>query len=139
MQQVLCWHGVNVNPISSRECICFQFVQAFAKAIGEADRSGGSDHPRSRSLSDIFNTARNATMDEYAEVWNDSAMIEMAASYLLGSGARHILNGNYVHAGLTATAARYLEQHIAVYVNKTQALHNSCLDEKYKEVKNLQR
>ncbi len=160
MQQVLCWHGVNVNPITSRECICFQFVQAFAKAIGEADRSGGSDRPR--SLSEIFNTARNATMDEYAEMWNDSAMIDMAMSYFLGSGARHILSGNYDHAGLTATTARYLEQHIAVYVNKTQALHNwpkmretanssdlhtlvkffrhripcSCLDEIYKEVKN---
>lgn len=112
------------------------------------------------SLSEGFSEARNATlaMDEYeyADVWKDSTKMKSVVSNFLNYGTRHFLDGRYNHARRVAVIARYLEQHIAVYLHQTQALHNwpkmretansseffrkripSCLDEKYREVKNI--
>ena len=106
--------------------------------------------------------AKDATMDEYAEVWNDSTKMESVISLFLCSGTSAILEGDYDHAKAAATVARYMEQWAAVYLHKTQAVQNyakvnesyqadmhtlvkffrhripcSCLNDKYEEVKDI--
>ena len=83
-------------------------------------------------------------------------------SYFLSNGAQLILEGNYDYARHIATYTRFIEQHIAIELNQSQALYNfpkilegykadmhtlvkffrrripcSCLDERYEEVKNI--
>ena len=106
--------------------------------------------------------AKNATWEEFAEVWNDLAKLETAMSFLLCVGTEHIRHGNDDAARDVATFIRYLEQDIAIELHHTQAFYNlpkldesyaadvhslvkffrhripcSCLDDKYEEVKNI--
>ncbi len=158
MQQMPCKHGFDLLSLEALKFrgICFQFVTALAKKFGEATRSRG-DH----ALSALIKTARNATMDEYADVWDDSAKMEMVISFFLCSGTQEILDGRHDRARNIAILARYLEQHVAVELKRTHPVANwpksndiyyvsdvhtlvkffrhripcSCLDEKYEEVK----
>ncbi len=134
---------------------CSQFTTAFYKSFDEAR---GSD----TSLAVCLIVARHATMDEYAEVWNDDTKLESVIRCLLFFGTEEILKGDDYNAKTAATFARYFEQYIAVELNHTQPLirwnkiietHHadqhtlvkflrrripcSCLDEKYEEVKNI--
>ncbi len=103
--------------------------------------------------------AANATLDEFADVWNDLAKMKLTMSYFLCSGTKSILDGRYYAAREAAIIARYFDQHIAVRFKKKQALLHwhknfisdahtlvkffrhripcSCLDEKYEEVKHI--
>ena len=106
--------------------------------------------------------AEDATKDEFAEVWIDSAKMDMARSYFLNRGADYILDGRNNNARANACVARFFEEYIAVEFHKTQALFHvpkieeiyqadlhtlvkflrrripcSCLDEKYEEVKSI--
>ncbi len=149
---IQCQHGADNLPF---EGIPFQFAKAFIKECFESTR--GVD----RSIWDSLITTQNATMDEFADVWNDFAHMETAVSYFLFVGAQCILKGDYQDARENAIYARFLEQHIAVNLKKNQALLNipkieemwisndvhtlvkffrhripcSCLNEKYEEVK----
>eukprot|EP00984_Skeletonema_dohrnii_P020658 scaffold10135_cov113-Skeletonema_dohrnii-CCMP3373.AAC.2 len=69
---------------------------------------------------DCLRVAHDATLHEYAEVWNDSANMESALSYLLFGGAQNILEDNY--DGATAILAR-------------KRIPCSCLDKRFDEVK----
>ncbi len=154
MQIGECMHGI--DHLSSREISSqCQFMSAFFKPFEEAR---GSDTP----LPDCLLAARDATMEEYADVWNDSTKMEVAMSCLLCEGTNFILKDKYDHASQIATAARYFEQHIAVVLEENQAMFRwnklyeahiadqntlvkffrrripcSCLDEKYEEVKKI--
>ncbi len=131
------------------------FTKAFGDAFHEADLSG---KPVLESLIE----AKNATMDEYAEVWNDFVKTNIAISAFLFVGTHDILGGEYDDARRAATFARFLEQNIAVRFRQTQSVYHfpkieesyqadlhtlvkffrhripcSCLDEKYEEVRDI--
>jgi hypothetical protein len=149
-----CWHGLET---SESEDICAEFVLAFMTAFWTA--AGHCD----RLLSECLNRAEVATLDEFDDVWSDSAKMELAKSYCLYIGAQNILKGDYNIARDYASLTRYFDQYIAVELQKTQALINwpkinelgkgsdehtlvkffrrripcTCLDEKYEEVKSI--
>ena len=152
-----CRHGFDPLSVSTDIFVrSFQFVPAFQKSFDEAAKRGGL------SFSNNLVDAKNATWDEYADVWTDLAKMEMALSVCFCSGTDAILGNNCQAAVMYAADARYFEQHIAVEVKQTQALYNwpkvcdtyeadlhtlvkffrhripcSCLDEKYQEVKHI--
>ena len=155
-----CKHGLfdPPVPIDIFSLPSFQFVTLFNESLGEADEKGGL------SFSDCLIAAKNATWDQYADVWKDSMKLEMAISVCLCVGTDAILGnrGSCNSAIIFAAYARFFEQYIAVEVKHTQALYNwpkigetynadlhtlvkffrhrnfcSCLDEKYEEVKHV--
>ena len=106
--------------------------------------------------------ARDATLDKFADMWEDSVKLETAMSVCLCLGTEAILGNNYDDAIAFAAYARYFEQYIAVELHQTQALPNwpkiyethnadlhtlvkffrhripcSCLDKKYEKVKDI--
>ena len=130
-------------------------MPAFLNSIDEARGSG-------TSLSEFLFTAHNVTMEEYGDVWSDSAKMESAMSFFLFSGTQYIFDGDCDSARINAFIARYLEQYIAVILKETQPFFRwnklyeaedadehtlvsffrkripcSCLDEKYEEVKSI--
>ena len=147
-----CSHGYNPNESAD---FCFQFVKAFKESFDEGIRYGVPPL-------DVLLHAKSDTMDEFADVWNDAAKMEMGISFLLYAGTNAIIEREDRIAHDLATFARFFEQHIAVYLKQTQALHSwskidetfrvdehtqvkffwkripcSCLDEKYEEVKDI--
>ncbi len=149
-----CNHGFDSFSISGGG-IASQFAYAFEQSFQK--NSFGDT-----SLSTRLIAARDATMDEYAEVWTDSAEMESVIRCLLFVGTQNILKGEDNNAKTAATYARYFEEHIAFVLKETQALFHwnkiletqdadlhslvnffrhrvpcSCLDEKYEEVKNI--
>ncbi len=134
---------------------CSQFKIAFLESFDEASC-------RDTSLQICLIVARDATMGEFSEVWNDSAKMESVMRCLLFVGTQNILKGDDYNVQTAATFARYFEEHIAVVLKEIQALFRwpkifethyadlhslvkffrhripcSCLDEKYKEVKSI--
>ena len=149
-----CRHGF--VPAVSIDDISFRFMTAFRKSYDEGIKSG------KYSVSKCLMTAKDATWAEFAEVWKDSAKLEMARTFLLSFGTEQYLDGNYNDASVRAAFARFFEQHTAVRLEQTQALYNwpkigdvsygdvhtlvkflrhripcSCLDKKYQEVKHI--
>jgi len=149
-----CGHGIG----ETIDDICAQFVIALKETFCAVLRDGGS------SFDDclVGAVSATATLDEFAEVLNDSAKMELAKSYFLFSGAEDILEGNNSSARICAVLARFIEQRTAVALNQTQFLLNwpkiyeastadehtlvkffrrrlpcSCLDLKYEEVKSI--
>ena len=120
----ICLHGA--GPLCF-EGICHEFVTAFREEFyAEAFRKEffyAANHIGD-SLSSCLIAAEDATVDEFAEVWNDSAKMEIAKSCFLSEGAQHILEGEYNNARENAVFARYLEQTIAIDLLKTQATMN---------------
>ena len=144
-----CKHGL--SPVVSSDIT--QFVGAFRREFYEYSQRG--------DLSGFID-AKEATGAEFAEVWNDSAKMEIAMSVFLCNGTQDLLENKYEGARLRAAFARYFEQYIAVELQQTQALYYwpkihesyeadlhtlvkffrhriscSCLDEKYEEVKHI--
>ena len=147
-----CKHGLDSFP--SNELL--RFINTFESSLVEFLRCG------ERVLWECLLNARKATMDEFTDVWHDSAKMEIAMSYFLYVGTQFILEGNHCGARGHATMARFFEQYIAVELHQMQALYNcpkideiyeadlhtlvkffrhripcSCLDEKYVEVKHV--
>ena len=154
-----CKHGFD-HPFASTDDVILQFVSAFMESFDKAMER------RDRSVLDCLSDARNATLDEFSNVWSDSAKLETAMSFYLFFGTQHYLGGYYGDARdfarMAATVARYFQQYIAAALKQTQALINwpkifetyfsddhtlvkffrhripcSCLDEKYEEVKHI--
>eukprot|EP00984_Skeletonema_dohrnii_P001771 scaffold586_cov112-Skeletonema_dohrnii-CCMP3373.AAC.17 len=146
-----CRHGL--IPLSNSTCTDFMLAlkMSYRKAI--------TNDPRTASC---LIDAENSTKVEFAEVWKDTNMMELAISCFLCLGTETMLNGKYDCARETATLTRYLEQRNAMH--KTQAVMNlakieelalcssddhtlvkfyrrripcSCLDKKYEEVKSV--
>jgi len=152
-----CFHGFDPHSV---EDICFQYVNTFSDAYErEAAKDGDAN------LSSCLTAAKNATTDRFADVWNDSAKMEIVISYFLSEGTQYILEGNYDSARGCTVFARYLEQCTAVELKQTQALVNwgkiceanipldihtlvkffrrripcRCLDKKYEQVKGFKK
>ena len=140
----ICSHGF--NPYSEYKDICLDFISRFSR---EFDESSGS-------ISACLIDAKNATLDEFSDVWNDSVKMKIAISIHLCNGAQAVLENKYDNVRDCATIVRYLEQDIAVRlvnwpkVTETYAADEhtlvkffrrripcSCLDEKYEEVKHI--
>ena len=145
-----CWHHVN-------NCLDFNgpFVEEFHSIFIDAERYD-------RSIPKCLVYAKNSTMDEFAEKWNDSAELEKAMSFFWFAGTQLCLKGDYNDSRCCATIARFFDQYIAVVLKQTQAVYNwikiedtycadlhtlvkffwkripcSCLDDKYEEVKQI--
>jgi len=67
-----CLHG-----FEKMDDICGKFVIAFREAYYDAVKDGG------KTASDCLVRAEAATLDGFAEVWNDSAKMELAISFFL--------------------------------------------------------
>ena len=147
-----CKHGFDLKDDSP-----VGFIRNFPSSFRSAYAS--SEH---RSLPRWLVAAKKATMDEFADMWEDSTKLEIVISCYLRAGTHNLLEGKYQYARLFATYARYFEQYIAVELKQSQAiidwpkivdtheadLHTlvsffrhripcSCLDEKYQEVKKI--
>ncbi len=124
-----CKHGF--DSFSSRD-VATQFVPAFLKSYKECIRSG-------TSFQVCLIAAQKITMDEYADVWNDSTEIELATSFFLCLGTQDILNGDDDDAKMAATFARYFEQYIAVELKQTQPLlrFNKIIETHYADMHSL--
>ena len=92
-----CWHGF--DPAVSIDDISVRFVTAFRKSYDEGARSG------IYTVSKCLATARKATFDQFADVWMDSAKLEMAISVCLYMGTEQYLDGNYQDASVRAAFA----------------------------------
>ena len=150
--EIICTHGF--TPHSEYEHICVEFIGTFSREFFE--RSGRN------SLAGRLEDAENATLDKFADVWNDYVKMKIVMSLYLFNGTQDVLENNYDNANQHATFARFFEQHIAVVLEQSQALVNwpkvndiydadehtlvkffreripcSCLDEKYEEVKHI--
>ena len=154
MRQLSCKHGADPLCLEN-DSICIQFVRAFVKASNEAVKK----HSDRLFLNRLLD-AQSATTDEFADVWNDAATMEIVLSFFLSSGTEQCLEGKYDDARARATVARYFEQIIAALKHQANPnwpklheltisdLHTlvkffrhripcSCLDEKYEEVKHI--
>ena len=123
MQQLPCRHGAELLSLKElRNCV--EFVLLFT------DRFYACGPQLPKRLSE----AKNATWDEYADVWEDSTKLEIMITYLLCDGTEAILSDKRLdRARICATIARYFEQHIAVILKQTQALPNlPKLEDTYK-------
>jgi len=109
----LCRHG-----FEQIDKMCTDLVIAFRDAFYDNTDGGDAD------ILDCLITAEDATMDKFADVWNDSAKMEIAISLLLSMGTQYVLYGNYDIARDFATFARYFEQYVAVKLHQTQAVMN---------------
>ena len=153
LRELSCKHGA--DPSSSQsDSLCIQFVRAFHEKVVEAKKDSH------RHLLTCLLDAQSATMDEFADVWYDSAM-ETAMSVFLSVGTQNYLIGNHGDSRYYATVARFFEQ-IMTASKQSQAYQNwpkllethkadlhtlvkffrhripcSCLDEKYEEVKSI--
>ena len=151
--QMLCTHGfdpvVSTNNFPAGQKFVAKFRSSFIEATVD-------------ELSECFEAAVNATMDEFADVWKDLTKLEIAVSCCLCMGTKALILGQDRIARDLATFARFFEQLIATELKHTQALYNwpkvdemyiaddhtlvkfyrhripcSCLDKKYEEVKHI--
>ena len=150
-----CTHGF--DPADD---ISFLFVDAFQKSFDEDVNA--VDCYEERSLFECLLHAKNATMDQFSDVWKDSTKMKTAISILLYAGTTALIEGEDHIARDSATSARFFEQYNATLLQQTHALMNlpkidetyhtdehtlvkffwkripcSCLDEKYEEVKHI--
>eukprot|EP00984_Skeletonema_dohrnii_P036995 scaffold38590_cov255-Skeletonema_dohrnii-CCMP3373.AAC.2 len=150
--KILCRHG-----FEQIDKMCSDLVVAFRGAFYDTD-GGGAD------ILDCLVAAEDATMYKFADVWNNSAKMEITISFFLSMGTQFVLEDKYDSARDFAIFARYFEEQVAVKLNQTRALVNCpkicetyhdasdlhtlvkffrkripccCLDEKYEEVKGV--
>ena len=146
----LCSHGL-VQLSAGEEKIIVDFINAFIAKFRSVEQVGAA-----------LVTARQATKDEYADVYYSK--LDTVISILLSGGTQYILDGDNGEAELYAAFACYFENLMAVDVRKTKAtvgwakivelyvaddhtrvsfyrkrISCSCLDVKYKEVKSLKK
>ena len=97
-----CRHGLIPLSLSlPADKTCTEFVIALKKSYYEA----GKNDPRPASC---LIDAENSTKVEFAEVWKDTAMMELAMSCFLCFVTQTMLNGDHYCARETATFTRYL-------------------------------
>eukprot|EP00984_Skeletonema_dohrnii_P009870 scaffold3800_cov87-Skeletonema_dohrnii-CCMP3373.AAC.2 len=145
-----CLHGFVTFP---RDHVCGAFIDSYAQAFIAGCESEGC-------LLDGVVNGYEATKITYAEVWNDSNNLNLAISYFLARGTKKILDGDS-KVYYDAIIASFLEQEIAVNIQKTQASRHwgkiselkcdehtqvsffrkripcKCLEKRYKEVKSI--
>ncbi len=114
-EKIICRHGFDPYDDIPLDDISKQFIDAFSSSFRVAVESD-------RSIAQCLVKARDATLVKFADVWNDSTKLEIAISFYLAFGTQQVLDGDCDDAHLRAAYARYLEQHIAVELKRTQAL-----------------
>jgi len=149
-----CGHGM--DDLSSLQDYCYKFYTAFRNAYFDAHKDGVEGVPECLAM------AASATIDKFADVWKDSAKMEIAMSIFLSMGVQDILKGSYNVARVSAGIIRYFADYIAVHLKQTQALINypkiheaylaelhtlvkfyrrripcSCLEKTYEQVKTM--
>jgi len=96
---IKCLHGF--DPLSEKD-ICFQYANAFREAYNYKNRQDCD-----ANLSSCLIAAHKATtLDRFADVWNDSAKMEIVISYYLSEGAQYVLEGNFGDARTCTVFAR---------------------------------
>lgn len=100
--------------------------------------------------------------DKFSDIWHSATKLRKITSCYVAQAVRYLLNGHDGYASVEASQARYFEQRIAVYIEKTQPvmkwhqvaelqqtdLHTlvkflrkripcQCLDKKYEEVRSV--
>ena len=147
----MCKHGW--PSLSADEGKIFEdFINAYIDAFLSQDDLGGS-----------FDTAHQATIDEYADVY--TSKLDTVISILLANGTQLILGrGNHDKAKLYASMASYFEEIVAVGFRGGEAIVSlakpaelfgaddhtlvsfyrkripcACLDKKYEEVKSVKK
>eukprot|EP00984_Skeletonema_dohrnii_P001807 scaffold594_cov71-Skeletonema_dohrnii-CCMP3373.AAC.5 len=146
-----CLHGFVRFP---RGHVCGAFIESFVHEFLVGCESA--------SLYDGFDNVYRATKIKYAEVWNDADKMQLVIAFFLCNGAEKILlDGDSDRGYNDAMFVSFLEQVIAVNIQKTEASHDwgkiaevkcdehtlvsffrkripcKCLDESYKEVKSI--
>jgi hypothetical protein len=124
-----------------------------------------AEFDRHDELVTSFRETLRTTREIYPEIWSDPSKLELIRKFFLSWGTQNYLDGkgpNAARAG--AYLARYIEQYVATYLNKTQSNLNwskvfelesgdehtvfsylkrnipcSCLDKRYKEVKHIEK
>ena len=148
-----CGHGIDLPSLQD---YCYKFYTAFRNAYFDAHKDGVEGVPECLAM------AASATIDKFADVWKDSAKMEIAMSIFLSMGVQDILKGSYNVARVSAGIIRYFADYIAVHLKQTQALMNypkiheaylaelhtlvkfyrrripcSCLEKTYEQVKTM--
>ena len=146
-----CLHGFVTLP---EDHVCGAFIESFIHNFFAGRESD--------FLLDGFVNVYEATRRKYAEVWNDADKMQLVVDFFLCNGTKKILfDGHSDRDCYDAIFASFLEQVIAVNIQKTQASHDwekiaevkcdehtlvsffrkripcKCLDESYKEVKSI--
>ena len=146
-----CRHGF---AAISRDHVCGAFIDSFTHEYFAGCESD--------SFYDGFDNVYEATRRKYAEVWNDADKMQLVVSYFVSNGTKKILDGDSDRGYYDAMFVSFLEQWIAITIQKTQAschlsqmaevfksdMHTlvsffrkripcKCLDKRYKEVKSI--
>ena len=111
-----CHHGFDPLP---KNHVCVAFIKSFADLYDAFCRISNPKLKLDRLLEHIY----EATKTSYAEVWNDSDNLKLAASYFVDLGTNQIREGSYPNAGIGAMCSFFFEQWAAItmYQNDTQA------------------
>ena len=107
----ICNHGWNI-----RNHVCVAFMESFVDVYNACCRSNlPIDH--------VFEHIYEATKTKYAEVWNDSDMMQRVASHFIKYGVDMILEGDYSAAARFSMCSSFFEQWVAEVIcqNETQA------------------
>lgn len=135
--------------------VCRKLIHSCLRAADEALKIGEN----------VLVAATKATMQDYAEVFQDPDKLELVISHFLMIGTKCILEGNYDGARWSASFAKYFQfvrDEVSHYRNGTEQAQGaskmtelqsadehtlvkffknrvpcSCLDKKYKEVKHI--
>eukprot|EP00985_Skeletonema_marinoi_P001668 scaffold673_cov83-Skeletonema_marinoi.AAC.1 len=171
-----CLHGFDTLP---EDHVCGAFIESFIHNFFAGSESSNSlldgfDNGYEATkikYAEVWNDADNldgfvnvyeATRRKYAEVWNDADKMQLVVDFFVCNGTKKILfDGHSDRDCYDAIFASFLEQVIAVNIQKTQASHDwgkiaevkcdehtlvsffrkripcKCLDESYKEVKSI--
>ena len=149
-----CRHGFELE---SREVkLCMEFSTAFDNAYYEELHSGSTD------MESCCDAGMAAAEEKIPDIWDSATKLKKIVSYYVARAVQYLLNGHDRHACVIASNAKYFEQRIAVYIEKTQPLIEwpqilelqftdqrtlvkflrkripcKCLDKKYNEVKSM--
>ncbi len=157
----ICMHGFDPFP---NDDICIKFIRAFIHEYYKCYiKSVCGVIMVERPEIEALLKARDATKEEYSEVWNSAAKMKRVIKYFLYNGTMSIsTGGDDIRDRDSVVIARFFEQWLKVKVHKSQAcidwlkliesarcddrtvvkyfwrrIRCSCLDEKYDEVKSM--
>ena len=149
-----CRHGLELE--SHEVKLFMEFSTAFDNAYNEELYSG------STSMESCCDAGMVAAEENFSDICDSATKLKKVVSYYVARAVQYLFNGHDRHACFEASYAKYFEQYIRVYIEKTQPfiewpqimelqftdLHTlvkflrkripcKCLDKKYNEVKSM--
>ena len=106
-----CFHGFDPLPENH---VCVAFIYSFCNEFNVCLEGN-------QKMTHIFEHIYEATKTKYAEVWNDSDMIQWVASHFIMKGAIGILEGNHNAVRRGAMCSSFLEQWATIVVHAKEA------------------